>query len=132
MVSIFGFNKPLGNDCWQKVVWYQDKLWKSHVRIFGKCLFDPKFLRSHENLAKYLTKYTQPFEVIDNVVRQFSLKEIKAHQNKGWVRLPKDIKSKINDIADKIRGVTIQTIMPFATNKKSAHLLSVQGDNRKH
>ena len=132
MVSIFGCNKPLDNDCKEKVVWYQDKLWKSNVRIFGKCLFDPKFLRSHEKLAKYLTKYTQPFEVIDSVVRQFPLKEIKSHQNKGWVRIPKDIKSKINEIADKIRGVTIRTIMPYVTNKKSAHLLSVQGDNRKH
>ncbi len=132
MVSIFGCNKPLDNDCKKKVVWYQDKLWKSNVRIFGKCLFDPKFLRSHEKLSKYLTKYTQPFEVIDSVVRQFPLKEIKALRNKGWVRIPKDIKLKINEIADKIRGVTIRTIMPCVTNKKSAHLLSVQGDNRKH
>ncbi len=31
MVSIFGCNKPLDNDCKQKVVWYQDKLWKSNV-----------------------------------------------------------------------------------------------------
>ncbi len=123
MVSIFGCNKRLDNDCWQKVVWYQDKLWKSNVRIFGKCLFNPIFLRSHEKLAKYLTKYTQ--------TRQFPLKEIKSHQNKGWVRIPKDIKSKFSYIADKIRGVTIQTIMPCVTNKKSAHLLSIQGDNTK-
>ncbi len=31
MVSIFGCNKPLDNDCKKKVVWYQDKLWKSNV-----------------------------------------------------------------------------------------------------
>ncbi len=107
MVSIFGCNKPLDDVCKQKVVWYQDKLWKSNFRIFGQYLFDPKFLRSHEKLAKYLTKYTQSFEVIDNVVRQFPLKEIKSLQNKGWVRIPIEIKSKICEIADKIKGATI-------------------------
>ncbi len=40
MVSIFGCNKPLDNKCKQKAVWYQDKLWKSNVWIFGRCTFD--------------------------------------------------------------------------------------------
>ncbi len=31
MVSVFGCNKPLDDVCKQKVVWYQDKLWKSSV-----------------------------------------------------------------------------------------------------
>ncbi len=98
---------------------------------FWKAPLWSKFLRSHEKLAKYQTKCTQLFEVIDNIVQQFPLKEIKSHQNKGWVRIPKDIKSKISEIADKIRGVTIQTIMPCVTNKKSAHLLCVDGYNTK-
>ncbi len=34
MDSIFGCNKPLDNECKRKVIWYQDKLWKSNVWIF--------------------------------------------------------------------------------------------------
>ncbi len=68
MVSIFGCNKPLDNECKLKVVWYQDKIRKSNIRIFEQYVFDKTFLKSHEKIAKYLRKYTEPFEVVDNVV----------------------------------------------------------------
>ncbi len=35
MVSIVGCNKPLDNECKQKVIWYQNKLRKSNVWILG-------------------------------------------------------------------------------------------------
>ncbi len=52
MVSIFGCNKPLDNECKPKIVWYQDKLWKSIIWILGKCTFDHKFLKFNEKVAK--------------------------------------------------------------------------------
>ncbi len=61
---------------------------------FWNCTFDHKFLKSHEKMAKYLKKYTEPFEVIDNIVQQFPLKEIKSHQNKGWVSILKEVSQK--------------------------------------
>ncbi len=128
---VVGCNKALDNECKQKVVWYQDKLWKSNVRIFGKCAFDKTFLKSHEKIAKYLKKYTEPFGVIDNIVWQFPLKDIKSHQNKGWDSIPKEVKSKICEIANKIKGVTIWSIMPCVIKNKSSHLLSVHGENIK-
>ncbi len=131
MVSIFGCNKPLDLQCNRRRIWYQDKLWKSSVRIFGKCSFDRDFLNSHDKIAKYLRRYTEPFEVPDNVVKQFPIKEIKSNQNKGWVVIPKEIKSCICQIADKIKGVTIRSIMPCIVNNPNAHLLSVHGDNKK-
>ncbi len=61
-----------------------------------------------------------------------SLSRISSHiKKKGWVSIPKEVKSKICEIADKIKGVTIQLIMPCVINKKSSHLLSVHGDNTK-
>ncbi len=92
VVSIFGCNKPLSVECKRRTIWYQDKLWKSSVRIFGKCSFDRDFLNSHDEIAKYLRRYTEPFEVPDNVVKQFPIKENKSNQNKGWVIIPKEIK----------------------------------------
>ncbi len=82
-------------------------------------------------MTKYLRKYTELFEVIDNVVWQFPLKEIKSHQNKEWVSIPKEVKSNVCKIADKIKGFTIWSIMPYVINKKSAYDLSVHGDNMK-
>ncbi len=67
---------------------------------------------SHDKIAKYLRKYTESFEIMDSVIRQFPFKEIKPNQNKGWVVISKDIKSKINLIANKIKGVAICLHMP--------------------
>ena len=73
----------------------------------------------------------EPFEVPDNVVKQFPIKEIKSDQNKGWVVIPKEVKSCICQIADKIKGVTIRSIMPCIVQNPNAHFLSVHGDNKK-
>ncbi len=76
--------------------------------------------------------YTEPFEVPDNVIKQFPIKEIKSNQNKGWVVIPKEVKSCICQIADKIKGVTIRSIIPCIVDNPNAHLLSVHGDNKKY
>ncbi len=75
LVSIFDCNKPLKPECKQKLIWYQDKLLKSSIQIFGKCSFDKDFLNSHHKIVKYLRRYTEPFEVPDNVIKQFPIKE---------------------------------------------------------
>ncbi len=82
IVSFFGCNKPSDNDCKREAIWYQDKLWKPSVQMFGKCTLDQKFLKSHEKIGKYLKRYTKPL-VMNNVVCQFILKKIKSHQNRG-------------------------------------------------
>ena len=101
------------------------------MRVYGKCSFSKDFIRSHETIWKYFTKYTEPFEAMDCVVKQLSLAFIRTNQNKGWIDIPKNIKSKIDEIADKIKGSTIRTIMPCVISKSSAHLLSVHGNNKK-
>ncbi len=130
-VSFFGCNKSLNPECKQRSIWYQGKLWKSSIRIFGKCSFDIDFLNSHDKIAYYLRRYMSPFEVPDNVINQFPIKEIKSIQNKGWVVIPKDVKSCICQISDKIKGVTICSIMPCIVDNSNVHLLSVHGYNKK-
>ncbi len=101
------------------------------MRIYRKCAFSKDFLALHEPISKYLKKYTEPFEAMDCVVKQLSLEFIRTNQNKGWVDIPKNVKSKIDEIADKIKGLTIHTIMPCVIGKQCSHLLSLHGNNKK-
>ncbi len=68
---------------------------------------------------------------MDCVVKQFPLTEIKSNQNKGWVAILKSVRTKICNIANKIKGTTIRSFMPCIIAKTSGHLLSVHGDNKK-
>ncbi len=68
---------------------------------------------------------------MDCVVKQFPLKGIKSNQNKGWVTIPKSVRTKICNIANKIKDTSIRSFMPCIIAKTSAHLLSVHGDNKK-
>ncbi len=119
-------------ECKQRTIWYHDKLWKSSVWIFGNCSFDKNFINAHDEIAEYLRRYTEPFEVADNIVKQFPIKEIKLNQKNGGVPFPKEVKSNICRIADKIKGVTICLIMPCIVEVPNTHLLSVHGEKRKH
>ncbi len=67
----------------------------------------------------------------ESVAKQFPFLKIKSHHNKGWVVILKDIKSSINQIFDKIKGVAIQSTMPWIVDYFSDHLSSVHGDNKK-
>ncbi len=73
----------------------------------------------------------EPFEVPENVIKQFPINEIKSNQNIGRVIFPKEVKSCICQIADKIKGVTIHSIMPCIVDNPNAHLLSVHGEKKK-
>ncbi len=42
-----------------------------------------------------------------------------------------NVKSKIDEITDNIKGLTIRTIMSCVICKQSSHLLSVHGNNKK-
>ncbi len=53
------------------------------------------------------------------------------NESKGWIVIPKDVKSCICQIADKIKGATIRSIMSFIVDNPNAHLVSVHGDNKK-
>ncbi len=130
-VSIFGCNKPLNPECKQRSICYQDKLWSSSIQIFGKWSFGRDFLISNDKITKYLRRYMEPFEVLDNDIKQFPIKEIKSYQNKGWVVIPKEVKSCICQIADKIKGVTIHSIIHCIVDNPNTHLLSVHGDKKK-
>ena len=130
-IRIFGRKGKLSDDCRRKTIYNLDSLWKDNVRVYGKCAFSKDFIDSHELIWKYLTKYTEPFEVMDCVVKQLPLGLIETKQNKGWIDIPNSVRSKINEIADKIKGSTIRTIMPCIIGKPSAHLLSVHGNNKK-
>ncbi len=68
---------------------------------------------------------------MENVIKQFPIKEINLNQNKGWVVIPKDVKSCILQISDKFKGMTICSIMPCIVEELNVHLLSVHGDNKK-
>lgn len=65
------------------------------------------------------------------VIKQFSLDLSRSNQNKRWVTIPTDVRSKIKNIAEKVKGVTIPAIMPCVVAKQSVHLLSVHGNNTK-
>ncbi len=124
-VCIFGKKGKLTDDCKQKTIYYQDSFWKDNVRVYGKCTFSKDFLASHKLISKYLKKYTKPFKAMDCVVKQLSLTFIRTNQNKGWVDISKNFKSKIDEIADKIKGSKIRTIMSCVIGKQSSHSLSV-------
>ncbi len=64
------------------------------------------------SVAKFLRKYAEPFEVTDRFVRQFPIKEVKSNINKGWVVIPENVKIKISEIADRIKGLTVCSINP--------------------
>ena len=130
-ICIFSRNGKLTDDCRRRTIYNQDSLWKDNVRVYGKCSFSKDFIRSHETIWKYLTKYTKPFEAMDCVVKQLPLGLIETKQNNGWIDIPQSIRTKINEIADRIKGSTIRTIMPCVISKSIAHLLSVHGNNKK-
>ncbi len=69
---------------------------------------------------------------MNNVIKQFPLKEIKSNPNKEWVVIHNEVKSSICQIADKIKGVTIYSIIPRIVDNPNAHLLSVHGENKKN
>ncbi len=120
-ICIFSRNGKLTDDCRLRTIYNHDSLWKDNVRVYGKCSFSKDFIRS----------YTKPFEAMDCVVKQLPLKSMETKQNNGWFDIPNTVRSKINEIADKIKGSTILTIMPCVISKPSAHLLSVHGNNKK-
>ncbi len=70
---------------------------------FWKCSFDKDFLNSHDEIANYLRRYTEPLEVIDSVIKQFLPKEINSNQNKALAVIPKEVKSNMCKIAEKIK-----------------------------
>ncbi len=82
-VSIFGRNKPLNPECKRRIIWYQDKLWKSSVQIFGKCSFDRDFLKCHDKIAKYLRRYAEPFEVPDKKAVSYQGNQADSEQRMG-------------------------------------------------
>ncbi len=43
-------------------------------RMHGKCCLDNSSLKTLDASAKYLNKYTDTFDVLDSVVRQFLIK----------------------------------------------------------
>ncbi len=53
--------------------------------------------------CKLFEKVTEPLEVIDSVIKQFLPKEINSNQNKALAVIPKEIKSNMCKIAEKIK-----------------------------